>query len=379
LDPGFQLTTPTAVPVFLPIIDQDLSMTVTPVRPNALTDSLAALAHADQLRIKHILQVLPREYFRKDMRKAWTQLTINVLLVALGYASLAYLPWYLLPFAWIFTGTALTGFFVIGHDSGHRSFAKRRWVNDLVGHIVFLPLLYPFHSWRLLHDQHHKHTNKMDVDNAWMPFRTEVYDSFNTVQRVGYEKMRGKFWWIGSILHWAMIHFDRSNYLSQRDWEKARFSNAVVIGAALIGLPILVATTGWFGLVNFWFMPWMVYHFWMSTFTVVHHTLPEIPFHEPEDWNEAKAQLFGTVHCEYPAWVEYMCHHINVHIPHHLSTAIPSYNLRKAHNRLKEVWGDQLVERRFNWKLVKEITDNCHLYEPDRRYQTFSEYDQTKR
>jgi len=32
-----------------------------------------------------------------------------------------------------FTGTALTGFFVIAHDCGHRSFAKRRWVNDLVG------------------------------------------------------------------------------------------------------------------------------------------------------------------------------------------------------------------------------------------------------
>ena len=66
----------------------------------------------------------------------------------------------------------------------------------------------------------------------------------------------------------------------------------------------------------------------MSTFTLVHHTLPDIHFSEPEDWDEAQAQLFGTVHCEYPFGVEFLCHHINVHIPHHLSTAIPSYNLR---------------------------------------------------
>ena len=33
-------------------------------------------------------------------------------------------------------------------------------------------------------------------------------------------------------------------------------------------LPALVAATGWAGLVKFWLMPWLGYHFWMSTFTV---------------------------------------------------------------------------------------------------------------
>jgi len=60
-------------------------------------------------------------------------------------------------------------FFVIAHDCGHRSFAKRRWVNDLVGHLFLLPLIYPFHSWRILHNYHHTHT-KLDEDNAWHPF-----------------------------------------------------------------------------------------------------------------------------------------------------------------------------------------------------------------
>lgn len=40
----------------------------------------------------------------------------------------------------------------------------------------------------------------------------------------------------------------------------------------------------------------------MSTFTMVHHTAPHIPFKNVKDWNSAAAQLGGTVHCDYPSW-----------------------------------------------------------------------------
>jgi omega-6 fatty acid desaturase (delta-12 desaturase) len=215
----------------------------------------------------------------------------------------------------------------------------------------------------------------MDVDNAWQPWRPEFYDSLAGYERFIYRLMRGSLWPVGSILHWSLIHFKRENYANDKDWKNAKFSNTVVIVAGLIGLPVLVATTGIWGLVNFWLMPFLVYHFWMSTFTIVHHTLPEIPFQEPELWNEAQSQLFGTVHCDYPKWVEFMCHDINVHIPHHISTAIPSYNLRKAHSFLRSVWGDRLIERKFNMALMRDVT-KCHLYHPERYYQTFKEYKQ---
>ncbi|HCF26483.1 MAG TPA: fatty acid desaturase, partial [Cyanobacteria bacterium UBA11049] len=44
---------------------------------------------------------------------------------------------------------------------------------------------------------------------------------------------------------------------------------------------------------------------WMSTFTLVHHTAPDIPFHHVDEWDAATAQLSGTVHCNYPRWVEF--------------------------------------------------------------------------
>ena len=336
--------------------------------PNLAYDS----ANSD-IRLKDILKTLPRECFQKNRRKAWTTALTSVFMVGLGYTGLTIAPWFLLPFLWIFTGTALTGFFVIAHDCGHRSFAKRRWVNDLVGHLFMLPLIYPFHSWRILHNHHHAHTNKLDEDNAWQPFQPEFYASLGGLGQWGYQLMRGRFWWLASIVHWAGLHFNWSQF-SVKDREKVKLSVCVVLIFAAIAFPILIATTGVWGFVKFWLLPWLVYHFWMSTFTLVHHTTPEIPFNTVDHWNEAEAQLAGTVHCNYPRWIEFLCHDISVHIPHHISTAIPSYNLRLAHSSLQQNWEAYLHECRFSWSLIKGITDQCHLYTQERGYWSFKDY-----
>lgn len=79
-------------------------------------------------------------------------------------------------------------------------------------------------------------------------------------------------------------------------------SLAAVAAFALVGIPLIGYYAGIAGVVKYWLMPWLGYHFWMSTFTVVHHTAPHIPFKPANEWNAAKAQLSGTVHCDYPKW-----------------------------------------------------------------------------
>ena len=336
----------------------------------ATLKSQSSESSLSDLKLKHILKTLPKDCFQKNRVRAWTTIALSLSMASLGYLGIAYLPWFFLPLTWIFTGTALTGFFVIGHDCGHRSFAQRRWVNDLVGHLFMMPLIYPFHSWRILHNKHHKHTNKMEVDNAWHPMRPETYDSLDWFTQKGYQALRGRFWWVASIVHWVGLHFNLKQF-EAKDHGKVKLSIAVAVLFAAIAFPLLIINVGVWGFVKFWLMPWLVYHFWMSTFTLVHHTAPDIEFRSVEEWHEAKAQLSGTVHCKYPAWVELLCHDINVHIPHHLSTAIPSYNLRKAHKSLKQNWGPYLYESKFSWKLMKDITDQCHLYHPDNCYESF--------
>jgi omega-6 fatty acid desaturase (delta-12 desaturase) len=241
-----------------------------------------------------------------------------------------------------------------------------------------LPLIYPFHSWRILHNHHHAHTNKLDVDNAWQPFQPELYANLGRLGQWGYRLLRGRFWWVASIVHWVALHFDLSQF-PVKDREKVKLSVSVVLIFAAIAFPLLIATTGVWGFVKFWLLPWLVYHFWMSTFTLVHHTKPDVPFHTADQWQEASAQLSGTVHCDYPRWVEVLCHDINVHIPHHISTAIPSYNLRLAHRSLQQNWGAYLDDEcRFSWSLIKQITDQCHLYDPQSYYRSFQEYHRTR-
>ncbi|MFB2771695.1 fatty acid desaturase [Pelatocladus sp. BLCC-F211] len=329
-------------------------------------------------KLKDIIKSLPRECFLQNRRKAWTRLVINVLMVGLGYFCLTIAPWFLLPPVWIFIGTALTGFFVIAHDCGHRSFAKRRWVNDLVGHLMMMPLVYPFHSWRIKHNYHHAHTNKLEEDNAWHPIRPHVYEGWGKLLQWGFEGfMRNRLWWIGSILHWANLHFNWTKFRA-KDQSKIKLSIAVVVLFAAIAFPLIIVNLGIWGFIKFWFIPWLVFHFWMSTFTLVHHTAPYIPFVEAANWNAAIAQLSGTVHCDYPRWIEFLCHDINVHVPHHISTAIPSYNLRLAHRSLEENWGNYLSKSRFSVSLIKQITDQCHLYDPESGYLSMQDYQKAK-
>ncbi|MEN9203793.1 MAG: fatty acid desaturase [Thermostichus sp. DG_1_6_bins_120] len=332
-----------------------------PVPPPAFPEKLST-----------ILRTLPHQCFEKDRRQAWMSVLRSVFAVALGYAAIAFLPVLFLPLAWVWTGTALTGLFVLAHDCGHRSFAKRRWVNDWLGHVLMLPLIYPFHPWRILHDRHHRFTNQLQQDNAWEPWTKEFFSASCPAIRVLYRGLRGYFWWTGSIVHWLTLHFDLRQF-SEQERPQARFSITICLGFALVFFPLLFYWTGLWGVVKFWLLPWLVYHFWMSTFTLVHHTDAGIPFQPAERWNAVTAQLIGTVHCDYPRWVEFLCHDINVHIPHHISVAIPSYRLRLAQQSLEEHWGAYLQKRRFSWTLIQGIVQRCHLYHPETAYQSFAE------
>ncbi|MFZ4664906.1 MAG: fatty acid desaturase [Prochlorotrichaceae cyanobacterium] len=345
----------------------------TVIAPDRLDLASHPVLESPPLTLKAIVRSLPKHLFLKDSRTAWLQVLLSVAAVVVGYAGLVFAPWYLLPLLWAFTGTALTGWFVIGHDCGHRSFANRKWVNNWLGHFMFLPLLYPFHSWRIGHNHHHRYTNHLTEDSAWAPFTPEFYEQLPPVLQKGYQLLRGKLWFLASIVHWFQLHFAWWTFKPEEQ-KCVRRSVLLVLVTAAIVFPLLFATVGVWGWVKFWLMPWLGYHFWMSTFTLVHHTDVNIPFTPASEWNEAESQLFGTVHCEYPAWVEWLCHHINVHVPHHISTAIPSYKLREAYGLIKAQWGDRCQEREFSWELMNRITDHCHLYHPENYYQSFQDY-----
>ncbi|KAF7152988.1 hypothetical protein RHSIM_Rhsim01G0034400 [Rhododendron simsii] len=155
----------------------------------------------DNVTLKDIIGTLPKKVFEIDDMKAWKSVLISVTSYVLGLFMISKSPWFLLPLAWAWTGTAITGFFVIGHDCAHKSFSKNKLVEDIVGTLAFLPLIYPYEPWRFKHDQHHAKTNMLSEDTAWHPVWREEFDSSPVLRKAiiyGYGPFRP---WM-SIGHW---------------------------------------------------------------------------------------------------------------------------------------------------------------------------------
>ncbi|GLC49668.1 hypothetical protein PLESTB_000273500 [Pleodorina starrii] len=325
----------------------------------------------DHVTLMDIVKSMPPEVFELDHGKAWRSVLTSITAMSACLYIISISPWYLLPFAWALAGTAFTGFFVVGHDCGHRSFHKNNLVEDIVGHLMFAPLIYPFEPWRIKHNHHHAHTNKLVEDTAWHPVTEADMAKWNPTAAFLYKVFLGtplKLW--ASVGHWLVWHFDLNKY-TEKQRPRVIVSLAVVYGFMALAFPALIYYTGVWGFVKYWLMPWLGYHFWMSTFTVVHHTAPHIPFKPAEEWNAAKAQLSGTVHCDFPAWVEFLTHDISWHVPHHVASKIPWYNLRKATESLRKNWGEYMTECTFNWRVVKNICTECHVYDEKINYKPF--------
>jgi len=318
--------------------------------------------------LSDIVKTLPEECFEVDHGKSWRALAITLPAVAASLGLVAIAPWYLLPAAWFLAGTAATGMFVIGHDCGHRSFHKNKLVEDVVGTMLMAPLIYPFEPWRIKHNVHHAHTNKLEEDTAWHPIQQEGWDDAPAALQWTYRIMLGSpLKCFTSIAHWALQHFNINLY-TEKQRPRVIVSWAAVAAFVLIGFPAIIANLGVGGFIKFWLMPWLGYHFWMSTFTVVHHTAPHIPFKDAKEWNAAEAQLAGSVHCDYPRWVDFLTHDIAWHVPHHVCSKIPWYNLRKATESLRQNWGEYMTECDFNWRIMKNIFTELHVYDKEKNY-----------
>jgi len=323
--------------------------------------------------LKDIMETLPKEVFEKSYVKAAFSILTTFVFTALGLYAIHLAPWYLLPFAWILAGTAACGLFVLGHDCGHRSLVPSVVINDIIGTLTLTLLVYPYHPWRIQHNHHHANTNRLYIDNAWQPTDPVAYKNHPAIIRGALRLVKGPMWFIGSIGHLMQEHFDLNAYTKEQQPGVRQSYYACAIFAATV-FPLLYKFCGVAGLLKYYIVPWLVFHFWMSTFTLVHHTLPHIPFLDDKEWSPTASRLTFTVHADYPFWVEFLCHDINVHIPHHFSTSIPSYNLKKAHRSMKANWGKYMHEAVFGWELMCDIAIKCHLYHKESYYQTFSAF-----
>jgi acyl-lipid omega-6 desaturase (Delta-12 desaturase) len=332
--------------------------------PRPLPTAEAFAERTQGLAAAHLIKAIPRECFERRLGPELRGLATSAAVFALAYVALALNPfWWLLPALWFVAGTAGWGLYVIGHECGHDSFSDNRKLNRVVGHLMLTPFLYPFHSWRLLHNRHHANTNSIERDINWRPLPMVVYRKLPWRSRSVYRLVRTVFWWAGTLYEWATMAFDLRRFQEGRDRRHVRFSIVIVALYAALFFPALFSSAGLWGLVKYWVMPWLVAHGWFSTITLTHHTHPQIPFLEKRRWSPVGANLTMTIYCRYPRWAELLSHDITVHIPHHVAPSIPFHQLRRAHSALRERWPDLVRETRFSWRYLFHLLTTCNLYD----------------
>ncbi|WP_411822074.1 fatty acid desaturase [Leptospira sp. 'Mane'] len=328
------------------------------------------------------------ELYRPNSKKAMFSAIVGIVFHSFSLGLLYFLIkndyTYLLPLGWLLAGTSVTSLFVLGHDCAHASFLKNNRINDVLGHFFFLFSFYPYYGWKFSHNAHHAHTNNLDsnnhdvyYDNAWLPFTVSQYLLLRKKKPVRAAIYRWTRYLppLGSLLHNIINHAYPSKYIETH--RKKLYLSYVVLGLGVVCLFLAayLFTGKLSSIFHFFIAPGIVFQFWMSYYTYLHHTSDEIYFYKQEDWNPYKGQIHSTYNFLNPKIISFLHFHIDIHTPHHLSTAIPCYHLKEAYRELKKSeYANDVKEGKFSLSYIYRQWKQCHVWdEKENKYKSFRE------
>lgn len=71
------------------------------------------------------------------------------------------------------------------------------------------------------------------------------------------------------------------------------------------------------------------------------------------------------MNCFAPRWLSCLHLNIDVHIPHHVTTTVPSYHLRAANEALAaSAYAARMTERRLTLPYLRRQVRECQLWRP---------------
>jgi omega-3 fatty acid desaturase (delta-15 desaturase) len=313
--------------------------------------------------LQDVRNAIPPHCFESNVWRSLAYFAFDWGVVACLYCSVSIFDqWWFYPWFWLAQGTMFWALFVIGHDCGHGSFCRYRWLNTLVGHLCHTFILVPYHGWRISHRTHHAHTGNIDTDESWYPVTESQYR-----QMAWYEKL-ARFHLI--LFVYPLYLFRRSpgksgsHFMPEsplfRPHEHGQVVTSTVCCTAMLAL---LTAIGWhYGLwflTKFYIIPYIIFVMWLDLVTFLHHTDIHIPWYRGQDWYFLKGAL-STVDHDY-GWINPIHHHIGTHVAHHIFNSIPHYHLLEATEAIKPVLGDYYHKSSDPvWKVWWRAYRNCH-------------------
>ncbi|MCP9943731.1 fatty acid desaturase [Streptomyces somaliensis] len=329
------------------------------------------LRQAQSIEGERLAGAIPKEYFEPRIGRGAAGFAVSWLLYAGAIAGVAWAPHRLLWIPlWIVAGLGGWGLHCIAHDCGHGSFSRSRRLNHAVGHVSLLPLIYPFHAWRHVHNMHHGSTNHLELDTDWRPLPAGVFDRMPLWGRALYVSTRTWAFWAGTVNYWIESGFRPGFYPKAGQRREVRRSMAFVAAAAVPYLGALVYFTGPSGLLRYFVAPWLATHAWFSATTLMHHSASDVPYLTAEHWTRNAGRLLVTTDYVYPRWLLFLTHNISLHTAHHVAPVVPFYNLPKARQALKERYPGLVRERKFTFGQMWRIIRHLHFYDTESGFYT---------
>jgi acyl-lipid omega-6 desaturase (Delta-12 desaturase) len=284
-------------------------------------------------------------YRGPELKKSIWQLTIAALLFVAAwvgmYASLSVGYWLTLLLA-VPAAFFLIRLFIIQHDCGHASFFRSNRAADIVGSVIGVLTLTPYHYWKKTHALHHatsgnlEHRGFGDIDTLTV----DEYLSRTRWQRFVYRLYRNPIvlFGVGAILHFFVRH--RLPTIVPREWTRERRSilwTDVGIAALIVLMGTLVGFRAFFvvqlpvTLISTVLGVWLFY---------VQHQFEPTYWEHDERWSADAAAVQGSSYYRLPKILQWATGNIGIHHIHHLHPRIPNYRLQRVldeHPELRDV------------------------------------------
>jgi omega-6 fatty acid desaturase (delta-12 desaturase) len=330
--------------------------------------------------VKEIRGALPDHSRERSTLKGVGYFAVSALLYWLTFAAIGAVDsWPARIGAALLNGLTIGIVFIVGHDACHGSLTPRSTLNRWLGRLAFLPSLHPYSAWEYSHNAlHHGWTNLRGKDPVYCP---RTLDEFRALPRWRQRLERVHRTWLGilplylSEIWWKLEMAPAPHHRTHIDKRGTfAFDRALVLAFPLVQsavMAVLLTARGIAGpdsagvIALSVIVPFLVFNWLIGFATFQHHTHPRVVWYRDEaEWSFFRAQVQGTVHVQFPRWVELALHNIMEHTAHHVDTRVPLYNLTAAQATLESAFGEEnVITVPFSLAGMSRTFRACQLYD----------------
>ena len=261
------------------------------------------------------------------LKVAYPTILLTFIALAIFIGAGAYATQGKINIGWVILINSLMAYilFTPMHEAGHLNISGNkkslRWVDEIIGWISGVPLFAPFYIFKVVHFQHHAHTNDPEKDpDHWLASKNFISLLFH------------------STTIFPVYFIKAFQMLSGQERIAKKVKRDIKIG--MIGLFVITMlfifmgmTIGWLLVLKIWILPAIIAQIVLAI------TFDWLPHHPHEE----RARYLNTRIIDIPGLSFFLLGQ-NYHLIHHLYPRIPFYDYKKVFNELEEEFVEKEVE-----------------------------------